>query len=164
MPLLARNAIAFLIAVAIYAGGLRAAGYIFDLLHLQWGLGAYLFFHFAFGIVGYFLFRGNSRAVLVLFATIIYAVALYLVAPDAVVAPDRRDAGVQIFVSISFGLLAAITTNLTGWVVERIRNSRSGPTTEEAKETERLARRESSLTYRLGKWVGRRLHSSGREK
>jgi hypothetical protein len=158
MPLLTRNAIAFLIAVAIYAGGLRAAGYIFDLLHLQWGLGALLLFHCAFGIVGYFLFRGSSRAVLVFFASIIYIVAFN------VVAPDRHDGWAQVFVSISFGVLAAITTNLTGWVVERIKNSRSGPTMEEVKETERLARRESTLAFRLGKWVGRRLHSSGGEK
>ena len=158
MPLLIRNAVAFLIAVAIYAGGLQAAGYIFVLFHLEWGLSAYVLFHCAFGIVGYFLFRGNSRAVLVLFASIIYAVALN------VVAPDRHQAVVQIFVSISFGILAAITTNLTGWVVERSKNGRSGPIVEDTKDVEILARQESMLGYRLGKWVGRQLHSSAREK
>ena len=56
------------------------------------------------------------------------------------------------------------------------RLDRSGPTIEEAgeaartlaaaRETERIARRESTLAYRLGKWVGRRrrLGSSNRAK
>ena len=164
MPVLARNAIAFLVAVAIYVGGFRATGYILTLFDVDVGFRAFLLYQCAFGVVGYFLFGGNSRAVLVLFASIISALALNVVAPDPVAAPDPRNGMVQVFVWISMGVLAAITTNLTGWVVERIKNSRSGPTTEEAKETERLARRESSLTYRLGTWVGRRLHSSGREK
>lgn len=165
MPLLARNAIGFLIAVAIYAGGLPGAGYIFAILHLRWGeLGVLLFFYCTFGIVGYFLFRGNSRAVLVLFAAIIGAVALNVLAPDPIVAPDRRQSLVSIVVSISFGILAAITTNVTGWVVEQITNNRSTQMIEEPKGSERLARRESTLVYRLGMCVGRRLRSSRREK
>ena len=164
MPLLARNAIAFLIAVGIYAGGLRAGGYIFGSLDPQWGIGVFVLFLCVFGIVGYFLFRGNSRAVLVLFAAISIPVALTLVAPDPIDAAGRRNGLVSIFVSISFGFLPAIATNLTGWVVERIKNGRSGPIYKEAKETESRPRRESTLVYRLGKWVGSRLRNARREK
>jgi hypothetical protein len=164
MPLLARNAIAFLIAIGIYAGGLRAGGYIFGSLDPSWGIGVFVLFHWVFGMVGYFLFRGNSRAVLVLFAAISVSVALNLVAPDPIDAADRRNGLASIVVSISFGILAAIATNLTGWVVEQIKNSRSGAIYNEAKETESRSRRESTLVYRLGKWIGSRLHSVRREK
>ena len=156
MPVLVRNSIAFLVAIAIYVSGLWAAGYIFELLHLQWGLSALLLFSCAFGIVGYFLFRGNSRAVLVLLVSVTCGVAL------EVVAPDQRH--VQVFVSIAFGVLAAIVTNLTGWVVERVTITHSRSAVGEAQEAERFARRKSTLAYRLGKWVGYRLHGSGREK
>ena len=156
MPVLARNAIAFLVAIAIYIGGLRVAGFISDLLHLEWRLIALLLFNCAFGIVGYFLFRGNSRAVLVLFASITYGVTL------AVVTPDPRY--VQVFVSIAFGVLAAIATNLTGWVVERMTSTHSGPAVGVAKEAKSLAGREPTLAYRVGKWIGDRVHRSGCDK
>jgi hypothetical protein len=164
MPLLARNAIAFLIAMGIYAGGLRAGGYFFGSLDPQRGIGVFVLFHCVFGMVGYFLFRGNSRAVLVLFAVISVSAALNLVAPDPVDVADRRIGLASIVISISFGILAAIATNLTGWVVEQIENSRSGAIHDEAKETGSRSRRESTLPYRLGKWIGSRLHSARREK
>lgn len=155
MTVFARNAIAFLVAIAIYIGGLRVAGFIFDLLHLEWGLVALLAFHFAFGVAGYFLFRGNSRAVLVLFASITYGVTL------AVVKPDPRH--VQLFVSISFGVLAAMATSLTSWVVERVTRTDSKPAVGVAKEANRPEGRDSTLAYRVGKWIGDRLQRSSRD-
>jgi hypothetical protein len=115
-------------------------------------------------MVGYFLFRGNSRAVLVLFAAISASVALNLVAPDPIDAADRRNGLASIVVSISFGILAAIATNVTGWVVEQIKNSRARAIHNDTKETESRSRRESTLVYRLGKWIGGWLHSARREK
>jgi len=164
MLLLPRNAIAFLIAIGIYAGGLRAGGYMFGSLDPSRGIGVFVLFHCVFGMVGYFLFRGDSRAVLVLFAAISVSVALNLVVPDPIDVANRRSGLAWIFVSIPFGMLAAIATNLTGWIVERIKNSRSGATHNEARETESRSRRQSTLLYRLGHWIGSRLHSARRKK
>lgn len=158
MPPFARNAIAFPIALAIYSGGLRAAGYVFSLLHVQWGLVAYLLFHCIFGALGYSLFQGKSRAVLVLFVSVTYAFAI------TAFASDGQNSGATIFIWISFGILAAITTNVTSWIVARINISDTVPAMKDAKEFENIARREPTLVYRLGKWVGRRRHTSAREK
>src|SRR5262249_54421942 len=128
------------------------------------GFGAFLLFQCAFGVVGYFLFTGNSRAVLVLFAALASAIALIFMLKDPVTSWHRRIDRMQIFVWASMWGLAVVATNMTGWIARWVNNRRAGPPMGEAKETARLAKRESTLAYRLGKWVGHRWSRSRREK
>jgi hypothetical protein len=153
VPVLVRNTFAFFVAVAIYVGSFLVYRYIFSLFgyHI---FDALILFQCAFGVVGYLLFSGNSRAVLVLFATLISEIALNTVMLDPIVAPDPRHAYVQTFVWASMAMLSAIATNITGWVSEWIHVRRFGPPMAEENESERIAKNKTTLAYRLGKLVG----------
>jgi hypothetical protein len=74
---------------------------------------------------------------------------------NAVVTPDPRHA--QLFASIAFGVLAAVATDPTGWVVERMTIPHSGAAAGLTMEAKSLAGRKSTLAYRAGKWAGARV-------
>lgn len=123
MPIPVRNAIAFLVAVAIYAGGISATMSGMSSFAAPQRSGVWVLFLLpcAFGVIGHFLFRGKSRAVLVLLAFVVSVIALSFVEPALLAAPDSRNARVQIFLWIALGVLAAVATNVTGWVARLIR-------------------------------------------
>jgi hypothetical protein len=113
-----RNLLIFFAAVALYAFGVKFLAYVLPMAGIDWGAWPVLFFHIGFGVAGYLAFTGNSRAVLVLVACVASGIAFELVAPD------QRHSYVQIVVSVGFGLLAAISTNLSGWVARQAREFR----------------------------------------
>jgi len=164
MPILVRNTIAFLAAVGIYGGGISATMYIMSSFAApeRFGVWALFLLPCAFGVIGHFLFHGKSRAVLVLLAFVVSAIALSFVEPALFAAPDPRNARVQMFLWISLGVAAAVATNFTGWVAGLIKSDRADATIEEVARAPGIAKRKSTLLYRLGRSVGRWMRSSGR--
>jgi hypothetical protein len=161
-----RNTIAFLVAVAIYAGGISATTYIMSsfVAPERSGVWVLILLLCAFGVIGHFLFQGKSRAVLVLLAFVVSAIALSFVEPALFATQDARNARVQIILWILLGVVAAVATNFTGWVAKLFKGDRAETTTEEVMEAPGIEKRKSTLAYHLGRFAGRWMRGSGRRK
>ena len=157
MPILVRNSIAFPVAVAIYAGGISATTYIMSsfVAPERSDVWALILLPCAFGVIGHFLFQGKSRAVHVLLAFVVSAIALGFVDPALFAAQDARNARVQIILWISLGVVAAVTTNFAGWIAKLIKSDRAEATTKEVMETPGIEKQTSTLAYHLGRSASR---------
>jgi len=149
MYVLLYNSVAFMAAAAIWLGGLIGITALAHLLELEVGPRALLLFSAAFGLLGHFLFRGNSRVALVFVAWTACAMAHELYAP----LPGQTL--VKTAVWLGFGIVAALTTWLAGWIAglaDRVR----GKARSAVEGISSHARRRVPLAYRVGKWVGDR--------
>ena len=71
--------------------------------------------HIGFGIAGYFMFNGSLRRR----SIVIFSVVLLIGIVFEFISPDPRHGGVQIFVAIPLGIIAA-TATLAGRFLERL--------------------------------------------
>ena len=111
-----RNAIGFVVALAIYSASFEVLFEIADTLALS-GPARFsvpLVFCAAYGAAGYFIFTGKTelRAALVFLAPLIFGIAIEFIQPGA------GHAWAKLVIAFPLAALSALATGLTGIIVK----------------------------------------------